>query len=356
MVTVRAVQPVRFIDGHNDTLLDLWSGGTGIGPFLDGRSDGHIDLRRARAGGLAAGVFAMFVPPELQTPEASPLTDRIPPYEVPLPEPLEPAYARRVADEMIALALELDARAEVQVVRAIDDLEHALADGPLGLILHFEGADPIDPGLEALDDFYERGLRSLGLVWSRANAFAEGVAFRFPSTPDTGAGLTAAGRRLVQRCNELGVVVDLAHLNERGFWDVAAGAEAPLVVSHANAHAIAPMSRNLTDSQLDEIGRSGGIVGITFHAGMVRADGRVDPATPLEELLRHLDHVVDRIGVDHVGFGSDFDGAVLLEEIGDVTGLRRLAEALSDRGYGEDEIAKLAHGNWLRVLAATWKP
>jgi membrane dipeptidase len=348
-------QPVPFIDGHNDTLLDLYEDGAGVRPFVEGRSGGHVDLPRARAGGFAAGLFAIFVPPELQTAAASPLTDRIPPYEVPLPRPLDQSYARGVADEMVGLAHELEAAAAVRIVRSADDVERALAGGPPGLILHFEGAEPIDGELEALEQLYERGLRSLGLVWSRPNAFAEGVAFRFPSTPDTGEGLTAAGRRLVEACNERGILVDLAHLNERGFWDVAGLTSAPLVASHANAHALAPNSRNLTDAQLDEIGRSNGIVGITFHAGMVRADGRVDAATPLAELLRHLDHVVARIGVDHVGFGSDFDGAVLLEEIGDVSGLPRLVDALRTRGYGDDEIAKLAHANWLRVLRATWR-
>jgi membrane dipeptidase len=353
---VPAVPPVPFIDGHNDTLLDLYKGGVGATPFIAGRGEGHVDLPRARAGGLAAGIFAMFVPPELQTPEASPLTDRIPPYEVPLPERLEAAYARRVAEEMIALGEELDAHTDVQVVRSAGDLERSVAGGPLGMILHFEGADPIDAGLEALDHFYERGLRSLGLVWSRPNAFAEGVAFRFPSTPDTGGGLTAAGGRLVKRCNDLGVLVDLAHLNERGFWDVAAATNAPLVVSHANMHALAPSSRNVTDPQLDEIARSGGMAGITFHAGMVRSDGRVDPSTPLEQLLRHLDYAVERIGVDHVGFGSDFDGAVTLEEVPDVAALPRIVDALRERGYRDDDVAKLAHKNWLRVLTATWKP
>jgi membrane dipeptidase len=346
---------VPFIDGHNDTLLDLYQDGAGVQPFVDGRGEGHIDLPRARAGGLAAAFFAIFVPPELQTPEASPLTDRIPPYDVPLPEPLDGTYARRVADEMIALALELETRDGVQIVRKLADVERALAGGPLGLIVHFEGADAIDAELEALEPFFERGLRSLGLVWSRPNAFAEGVAFRFPSTPDTGAGLTPAGRRLVERGNELGILVDVSHLNERGFWDVADVTTVPLVATHANAHALAPNSRNLTDAQLDEIGRSGGIVGITFHAGMVRGDGRVDPTTPLEELLRHLDYVVDRIGIDHVGFGSDFDGAVVLEDVPDAAALPRVVEALRERGYDQDSVAKLAHQNWLRVLRATWR-
>src|SRR5204862_5975253 len=110
--------------------------------------------------------------------------------------------------------------------------------GTIAAILHFEGAEPIDSQLNALEVFYRAGLRSLGLVWSRPNAFGEGVPFRFPSSPDTGPGLTAAGRELVRECNRLGILVDLSHLNERGFWDVADVTTAPLVATHSNAHAL----------------------------------------------------------------------------------------------------------------------
>ena len=125
------------------------------------------------------------------------------------------------------------------------------------------------------------GLRSLGLVWSRPNAFATGVSFAFPGTPDEGPGLTERGRALVRACAERGILVDLSHLNERGFWDVAALEHGPLVASHSGAHALCPSPRNLTDEQLRAIGASGGLVGINFHVGFVRADGAEDPDTPL---------------------------------------------------------------------------
>jgi membrane dipeptidase len=180
------------------------------------------------------------------------------------------------------------------------------------------------------------------------------VPFRFPSTPDIGDGLTEAGRRLVAECNRLGILIDLAHLNERGFWDVAAVSAAPLVASHSNAYALSANSRNLTDAQLDEVGRSGGIVGVTYHAGMLTEEGGVDPDVPLARVIDHVDYVVARIGIEHVGFGSDFDGATVPTELGDASGLQRVAASLRDRGYGDDEVAKLAHGNWLRVLDETW--
>ena len=154
----------------------------------------------------------------------------------------------------------------------------------------------IDPGLEALDFWYGAGLRSLGPVWSRPNAFGEGVPFASPSSPDTGPGLTDAGRGLVRRCSELGVLVDLSHLNEAGFWDVARLDLGPLVASHSGSHALAAHSRNLTDKQLDAIGASGGLVGIVYATPFLRSDFVEDPDTPLSLIVDHARHIAGRIG------------------------------------------------------------
>lgn len=348
-------KPVPFIDGHNDVLLELHLAGEGAAPFLARRSEGHLDLERAREGGFAAGFFAVFVLPETNEERAATqIPDRKPPYALPLAASIPTDYAIREAGTMIDLLDELARSGEVRLARSVADVQAALDGGSLAAILHLEGAEPIEPELGNLAELYERGLRSVGLVWSRPNAFAEGVPFRFPSTPDIGDGLTETGRRLVAECNRLGILIDLAHLNERGFWDVAAASAAPLVASHSNAYALSANSRNLTDAQLDEIGRSGGIVGVTYHAGMLTEVGGLDPDVPLARVVDHVDYVVGRIGVDHVGFGSDFDGATVPTELGDASGLQRVAEALRDRGYGSDDVAKLAHGNWLRVLDETW--
>src|SRR5881392_3204017 len=350
-----ASQPVLFIDGHNDVLLALRLAAEGAGPFLTRRSDGHLDLERAREGGFAAGFFAVFVLSETEEERAATqIPDRKSPYALPLAGSIATDYAIREAGAMIELLDGLARSGEVCLARSAADVQAALDGGSLAAILHLEGAEPIEPELGNLVELYERGLRSIGLVWSRPNAFAEGVPFRFPSTPDIGDGLTEAGRRLVTECNRLGILIDLAHLNERGFWDVAAVSAAPLVASHSNAYALSANSRNLTDAQLDEIGRSGGIVGVTYHAGMLTEVGGVDPDVPLARVVDHVDYVVARIGIDHVGFGSDFDGATVPTELGDASGLPRVAASLCDRGYGDDEVAKLAHGNWLRVLDETW--
>jgi membrane dipeptidase len=225
----------------------------------------------------------------------------------------------------------------------------------LAAILHFEGAENLGPDLGALEGLYTAGLRSLGIVWSRPNAYGQGVPFRFPSSPDTGSGMTEAGKELVRQCNRLGILIDLSHLNERGFWDVAGFTEAPLVATHSNAHALCPASRNLTDRQLDAIRDSDRMVGVNFAVGFLREDGGESEATPLETVVRHVDYLVERVGIERVGFGSDFDGAKVPEGIVDASGLPNLLAALRAAGYDKASMKKLAHENWVRVLRATWQ-
>ena len=318
------------IDGHNDLVLHRWRGE----PTL------HMDLDTARAAGYAGGWFALYVPSP-HTPEPAEI-----PYEVPLPDPIAHEEAAAVAEELFAALCELP----VERATTVDDFR----EGTVTAIVHLEGAEPIAPDLSNLEEWYERGLRSIGLVWSRPNAFAEGVPFRFPSSPDTGPGLTDAGRELVRACNRLGILVDLSHLNEAGFWDVVALSDKPLVATHSNAHALSPASRNLTDAQLDTIRESGGVVGVNFAVGFLREDGAHDAGTPIGEIVRHVDYLAQRMGVDHVAFGSDFDGALIPEELGGAAGLPKLVEALGAAGYDDRAVAKITHENWLRVLRATW--
>jgi len=224
----------------------------------------------------------------------------------------------------------------------------------LAAVLHIEGAEAIDPEFETLDVLHQAGLRSLGPVWSRSNAFGHGVPFRLPSSPDTGPGLTDLGKDLIRACNRLNILIDLSHLNERGFWDVAELSDAPLVATHSNAHALSPHSRNLTDQQLKAIGETGGMVGVNFAVSFLRPDGRQDRDTPVELIIDHVEHMLAQVGEDGVGFGSDFDGAMIPKRLGNAAGLQALVEVMRTRGYGQPLIEKLCFRNWLRVLERTW--
>ena len=346
-------------DGHNDVLLNLYLPERGGGrSFFERGERGHIDLPRAREGGLAGGFFAVFVPtePEKARPWEQDLTLTENGYEMRMAEPIDTAYALRTAMAVTASLFRLEAASggQVKVVRTASEIETCLRDGVLAAILHFEGAEAIDTDLNALHVFHQAGLRSLGIVWSRPNAFACGVPFAFPRSPDTGPGLTEAGRRLVRECNQLGILVDLAHINERGFWDVADITEAPLVVTHAGVHAICPATRNLTHKQLDAIGASGGVAGVTYAVSMVRPDGAREGDMPLSVIVDHIAYIADRIGIEHVALGSDFDGAGMPDDLKDAAHLPNLIAALRERGFDDESLRKVTHENWQRVLRATW--
>ncbi len=357
----RSAKTIPVFDGHNDTLLHMANLGKEDGDwsFFRRNETGHIDLVRAKEGGLAGGFFAIFAPHargEGDKLGRSALERTHEGYQVPMAPAIPLEKARDYTLEVMELLEELESRGRKRlfVARDFEELSRGIDDGKLAVVLHFEGAAAIDEDLKYLEEYYQRGLRSVGIVWSRPNIFGHGVPFRFPSSPDTGPGLSEAGKRLVRACNEMGILVDLAHLNEAGFWDVASLSDRPLVVSHACCHAICPSARNLTDRQLDAIGESGGLVGINFFVGDVRADGHFICETPLVELVRHIDYVASRIGIDHVAFGSDFDGARVPDDLGDASGLPRLVDALRDHGYDEEAIGKVAFDNWMRVIEQTW--
>ena len=351
-------EPIPIFDGHTDVLLSLKQTGRS---FFERSDTGHVDLPRARAGGLAGAFVAvwaphpseMAAPGEEVDPEAT--MERYAdvatmPPEMPLTHAAE--YAMNAVAELVRLEAASDGAAKV--VRTAEDLRRCLVDGVFAMLLHFEGAEPIDPHLDALEVYQRAGLRSLGLVWSRPNRFAHGVPFRFPGSPDTGPGLTDLGRELVRACNRLRIMIDLSHLNEAGFWDVAALSDAPLVATHSNAHALCPSARNLTDKQLDAIRDSDGLVGVNFHVGFLRTDGADDPDTPLSAIADHLDYLIDRLGVERVGLGSDFDGATMPHDLRDAAGLPRLIDTLRHRDYDDATLRKIAYENWVDVLARTW--
>ncbi|MPZ56174.1 MAG: peptidase [Rhizobiales bacterium] len=356
-------------DGHNDALLRLYRRGSADAPraFLEGEAKGHLDLPKAQQGGFAGGLFAVFVPPAKRANGANaeapsqnganvePLA-RSTDLGAPLPPPIDVAPAQKVTFGMVSLLarIERESQGRVGICRTVDDIQRCLTDGVLAAVLHIEGAEAIDENFELLDVLYQAGLRSLGPVWSRPNAFGHGVPFRCPSSPDTGPGLTDLGKDLIRACNRLRILVDLSHLNERGFWDVAAISDAPLVATHSNAHALSPHSRNLTDEQLAAIGKTGGLVGVNFAASFLREDGRMDADTPIELVIDHLEHLLKHVGEDGVGFGSDFDGARIPAGLGNAAGLQNLVEVLRTRGYSEALIDKVCSKNWLRVLGQTW--
>lgn len=350
---------IPFFDGHNDFLLRLMkSTDTREKTWLGPSGKGHLDLARMKQSGFAGGLFAIFVPPISSGPPIDFMAQMArPPYAIPLPPQMDHVTAQPTALAMAGLLhwMERSAPDDFKVCRTADQIRVAMGRGTIAGVMHMEGAEAIGPNLDALYLFHDMGLRSLGPVWSRPTIFGHGVPMAFPSTPDIGPGLTEAGKDLVRLCDRLGIMIDLSHLNEAGFNDVAAISTAPLVATHSNAHALCPSPRNLTDRQLHMIRERGGMVGFNFATFYLNADGTSAPDTGWDTILRHLDHLIAEVGEDHVGLGSDFDGCIVPQCIGDVTGVPALLQEMDRCGYGAALVHKLARDNWLasldRVLA-----
>jgi len=212
----------------------------------------------------------------------------------------------------------------------------------IGFLTLMEGADPIEePG--GLDEFYERGVRVIGLAWNNKNRYASGN--------DTQEGLTEMGVELIKRMNDLGITLDLSHLNERCFWDSIALTELIPIATHSNASALTAHGRNLKDEQLRAISERGGVIGIVLYNHFLQTGGK----TPtLEDVYAHADYMIGLCGEDHVGIGSDMDGARIKdfpEGLKSVADLPKIAEFFMDKGYSEERVRKIMSGNFLRVMA-----
>ena len=300
---------IPVFDGHNDTLLRLVlaDGGRNAKSFLEAGRTGHLDLPRARKGGFCGGLFAMFTPSRFRDDDTLDLSPDDPGNFAEVSQQVAEPFTRKMID--MALAVESLSAGEVVIAHSVGEARQAMADGKLAMILHIEGVECLSPDLSNLHTFYQAGLRSLGPVWSRKNAFADGVPMDFPGSPDTGSGL--------------------------------------------NAHAISQSPRNLTDRQLEAVRASGGLVGINFHVGFLRPDGVKDERTDLDQIVAHTDHLLEKIGEDGVAFGSDFDGCMVPAALGDAAGMPRLIERYRQAGYGETLIRKIAAENWLSLLERT---
>ena len=333
-------------DGHNDLLSCLLREGDPTArSFFEGRPSGDIDHAKMVSGGLGGGLFAVWAANDPSgAPDPMAMARHFPQIDA------EGARRETIAQFAIFAKLTRSWPDVIRACRSAGDIRAARADGAIAAVLHLEGAEAISADLEELHLFHAAGLRSIGLVWSRPNIFGHGVPFIFPSSPDTGPGLTDAGKRLVVECDSLGILMDLAHLNEAGFWDVAKISARPLISTHSAAHALTAATRNLTDKQLTAMAERGGLVGLNFGCAFVRADGIKNPDTAPEVLIRHLDHLLSILGEGGVALGSDFDGTMIPHFLRDASGLPHLIAAMERAGYGETLIQRLCWDNWVDML------
>jgi membrane dipeptidase len=304
------------VDGHADSILETLEGKR----RLSQRSDmGHIDWARAREAGVTCTVQAAWPRPEQY-----------------------PVAPKRVGESIDALLTEIEAGGPgVRLALNAADIRAAHANKQLAVLLNIEGAEGIQGSLALLRNYYRLGVRMMGLVWNHRNEVADG-------TNEYGheGGLTNFGRAVVKEMNRLGMVIDLAHIPPKGFFDTLELSEQPVLFTHGNVHKLHAHPRNLTDEQIKALAQKGGVFGISF----VNTFMNKETAT-LKTVADHIDHVVQLLGsADYVAYGSDFDGCTPPPGLEDVTRLPHLTAELLSRGYSEADMEKILGGNFLRVF------
>jgi len=354
-------------DTHNDVLLRAMEGED---ISVETRV-GHSDLARLKKGGVDIQVFAVWVDPiafeKKPFKRAKDMIDTL--YSI----------ARRNSDK-------------IAVVRNSAEIEKAIAEGKICAVIGVEGGHAIENSIEKLEELYKLGVRYLGLTWNNSTDWASS-AFDETTNPDKVkiTGLSEFGKKVVEKMNELGMIVDVSHLGEKAFWDVVKVTKKPIIASHSSVYKLCPHYRNLKDEQIKAIAQTGGVVFVNFYAEYIdstfntkrkkleekyksqfdsirvlyehdqnayrRARRQLmqkiaeELRPPLDVLIDHIDYIAKLVGVDHVGIGSDFDGISITPlEMDDVTFLPNITKKLLERGYSTDDVKKILGGNFLRVF------
>lgn len=308
------------IDGHCDSIGEQLEQGRWLGD----RSDkGHIDLPRMREGGVAAQFFACYVPTAFQRHGAG-------------------THALDRLDQLHLLAERLPEH--FVIARTAGDITRAKSEGRIAAIAGLEGAEALDASIGMLRQFYRLGVRNLGLAWNHRNAACDGVA-----ESRTNGGLTEFGVKVVEECNRLGMLIDVSHLSPAGVADVLTVSQQPIIASHSNARVLCDHPRNLTDAQMEAIAQRGGVVGVTFVDAFLNKE--TPAAASLDDVIAHLEYMLQQIGPDHVAIGSDFDGCTTPSDLPDITAYPRITARLVERGHSPVVIRKILGENLLRVFA-----
>lgn len=356
------------VDTHNDLLTAVIEKKLQLDSDLKGKT--HSDLNRFLQAGVDLQLFSVWCDGEKQNPFA---------------------WANREMDTLLAVAQRNPDK--LVITDNLASMETAWKQGKLVGLFGIEGGHMIENDLNKLDQLYAKGARYMTLTWNNSTSWASS-AWDETMQPEklTQKGLTPFGKQVVQRMNQLGMLVDLSHVGVQTFWDAINTTTKPVLVSHSNCHAICPVPRNLTDEQIKAIGKNGGVIHLNFYSGFVDssfkeketaflqthsreldslkqtgmqqeyamsiltnkyADEVYSIRPTLDQLLNHLDHIVRLIGVDHVGMGSDFDGITSApKELNDVTDYPLITKALLERGYSKKDIEKILGKNFLRILKA----
>jgi membrane dipeptidase len=358
------------IDTHNDFISTGIEKNKSFDMALKGIT--HSDLNRMKTGGVDIQIFSIFCDENYGNGTAY-------------------AFANREIDTLYATVQRNPSK--MMIVKTPEELSSAVKSGKLGSMIGVEGGHMIEDRLDYLEELYNRGARYMTLTWNNSTSWASSAADeRAKHNLGRAYGLTSFGKEIVKKMNALGMIVDISHVGEQTFYDAIAISTKPVIASHSCTYALCPVPRNMTDDQIKALGKNGGVIHLNFYSGFVASafkqkndaflkkheaeknellknnpsdfyanlvlhekyKDEIDGVRPpLSLLIDHLDHIVQLIGVDHVGLGSDFDGINSSpRELNDVTDMPLITQELLKRGYSKKDIHKILGGNFIRVFKA----
>jgi membrane dipeptidase len=352
------------VDTHNDALTACIEKKVSLDQDLTGIN--HSDLKRFKEGGLDYQLFSVWCDGNKANPYA---------------------WAMREMDTLYAVAARNPDK--IVVAKTWKDIQKTLKENKIVAQFGVEGGHMIEDHIDRLDTFYKRGVRYMTLTWNNSPSWASSHADEKDPTYTGPKGLTSFGKEIIARMNKLGIIVDISHVGEATFWDAIKTTTKPVIASHSNAYSICPVTRNLKDDQILAVGKNGGVIHLNFYSAFVDsnynkkdAQFRIKHKTEMDSLLKtgiqkeyaqsmlaekyaaeseankpdiemlmkHFDHIVKLIGVDHVGIGSDFDGIESApKQLRTVLDYPKFTQALIARGYNNKDIEKVLGGNFLRV-------
>ena len=325
---------MKIIDMHCDTLGGAYRKPDEFNLFAN---DLNIDFQKMQKGDYMAQFFAMFLPPRAQAKERG---HELPPDDVMI-DMMQAALLREIGkhSDLIGFA------------RNAADLQTNNKAGKMSAFLTIEDGRPVEGSFDRLQHYYDLGVRLISFTWNYANCFG------FPNSLDAAVmnkGLTAFGCEAVEWMNDKGMLVDVSHLSDGGFFDVARLSKKPFVASHSNCRALSGHQRNLTDEMIPLLAKSGGVSGINFCSNFLSADISSKDSL-VSDMVRHIQHFVQLGGIECVGLGSDFDGITSNLEVKDASKMQIIFDALGKAGFSEAQIEKIAYGNVLRVIKEVLK-
>jgi membrane dipeptidase len=353
------------VDTHNDFIWKVYNKGAVFGVR---NSFTQSDLPRFKEGGLDVQVFAVWIPMNK----------------------IKSSYNFAVAQISRLKNIESQNSSELEFASSYDDIIRITNDKKICGLIGIEGGTAVERNLDNINSLFDLGVRYIGLTWNNSNGISTSA--RDETERGKQGGLTDFGIQVIKRMNEVGMLVDVSHLSEQGFWDVIDNTTSPIIASHSNCYSLNPHFRNLTDEQIKAIAQNGGYIGINFHDkfldknadinrtlnayqkysaelddlnerygdDLVRyneerdkflADNNIRGGTTIEKVIEHIDHVKNLVGIDYVGIGSDFDGGITPpNELYDASTYPLITKKLVEKGYTEEEIKKVLGGNFLRVF------